>query len=98
MLAIFDRVLADIARQRVDRHRRSRSRALYETLNGHWEKFAPATTAEALRHHYTWRCVARIPATWLARTATEPWLTTKRGKKAAPMDVAIDTPMMRLTR
>jgi hypothetical protein len=94
----LDRVLLNISRQRVDKNRRARARALYETLERAWDRLAPCSATEAVHHYFTWKLDARIPATWLARASQEPWLTNKGGTQGSPRELAIETPLTRLTR
>jgi hypothetical protein len=94
----LEAVVRDIARQRVDRKRRSRARALFETLDQHWDRFAESTAAQSVYHYYSWKSGPHIPATWLAQMMVAPWLSNKRGRKAAPVGLAIDTELTRLTR
>lgn len=94
----LDIVLNDIARQRVERKRRARARALFETISQHWERVSATLEARTAWHYYTWRADVTVPSTWIARAASEPWLSNKKGHKAAPHDLAIDTPLTRLTR
>lgn len=94
----LDLVLKDISRQRVDRNRRVRARALIETITHRWDRLSETVEARTVWHYYTWRHDVPIPSTWIARAASEPWLSNKKGRKAAPHDLAIDTPLTRLTR
>lgn len=94
----LERVIADIVRQRVDGKRRERSRALFETLAREWERMAERSEATATYMYYSWRDVGAVPATWLAHTASEPWLSSKSRRKVAPREVAIESAMTRLTR
>jgi hypothetical protein len=94
----LDTVVTDIARQRVDRKRRARARALFETITQHWDRLSNTVEARTAWFYYTWREDAQVPATWMARLASEPWLSNKKGRRAAPLGLAIDTPLTRLTR
>ena len=94
----LDAVLNDIARQRVDRTRRARARALFETIVQHWDRLDDKVEAQTAWYQRKWHPDASVPATWLARAASEVWLSNKKGRKAAPRDLAIDTALTRLTR
>jgi hypothetical protein len=91
-------VLEDISRQRVDRKRRARARALFETIAQHWERFAETVEAQTAWYYRTWRYDISVPSTWIASAASQPWLTNKKGRRSAPRSLAIDTPLTRLTR
>ena len=95
----LDKVIDDVARQRVDSKRRARSRSLFETLQRDWDEYlSEYADASAMYHHYNWRKSGDIPATWLANLASEPWLSTKTKRKIAPREAAIETTTTRLTR
>ena len=95
----LERVISDIVRQRVDDKRRARSRALFETLGRDWDQhLAEHAQANAAYFYYTWRHAGGVPATWLARAASEPWLSSKAKRKVAPREIAIETTTTRLTR
>lgn len=95
----LDRVLADIAKQRVDDKRRFRSRALFETLARDWDDYlSEYTDATGTYFYYVWRSSGPIPATWLANVASEAWLSSKSKRKIAPIEAAIETVTTRLTR
>ena len=95
----LERVIADIVRQRVDDKRRARSRALFEALGRDWDQhLAERAQANAAYFYYTWRHAGGVPATWLARAASEPWLSSKAKRKVAPREIAIETTTTRLTR
>lgn len=94
----LERVIADIVRQRVDRKRRERSRALFETLSREWERLSERSETTATYLYYSWRIAGTVPATWLAQAASEPWLSSKSGRKVAPREVAIENATTRLTR
>jgi hypothetical protein len=91
-------VLKDIARQRVDGKRRSRARALFETMTQHWDRVSEALEARTAWHYRRWREDVPVPATWISHAASELWLSNKKGRRAAAHDLAIDTPLTRLTR
>jgi hypothetical protein len=88
----LSRVIADIERQRVDKQRRARARALLETLERSWGRFADEATATAVYPGGRWNFAAEVPATWLAEAAGRRWMSNKRGQKRAPHEVAVQTP------
>ena len=94
----LESVIADIVVQPIDERRRQRSRALYETLVREWDTLDEYAYADAMYHHYKWRTAGKVPATWLARLASEPWLSSKSKTKVAPSGMAIDSTATRLTR
>jgi len=95
----LDKVVADIAQQRVDDKRRARSRALFETLARDWDDYlSEYSDAMGAYYYYVWRSSGHIPATWLANVASEPWLSSKSKRKIAPIEAAIETVTTRLTR
>ena len=63
----LDAVLRDIVRQRVDRRRRNRARALFETLDQHWDRFATSTAAQSVYHYSRGRAVRACPRRGLRR-------------------------------
>ncbi|WP_146048622.1 sacsin N-terminal ATP-binding-like domain-containing protein [Roseibium marinum] len=95
----LDRVVANIAKQRIDPNRRARAQALIVTLDREWEhNLSEHAEAGAEYFYYTWRHVGHVPATWLARAASERWLSSKSKRKVAPRETAIETATTRLTR
>src|SRR5207302_7313592 len=50
-------------------------------------------TAHAVRHYYSWERHGDVSATWLARLASEPWLSTQESQfhAAAPRNLTILT-------
>lgn len=94
----IDRVVQDITLLKINPGRRARARALFETLSRSWERLEDKMTAQAMYQYYSWKSAGTVPATWLARLASEEWLSTKGGRKSAPMRLAIETPLTRLTR
>ena len=95
----LDRVIASISKQKVDAKRRGRAQALIVTLEREWDDYlSDKSEVSAEYSHYIWRSAGSIPATWLARAASEKWLSTKSKRKVAPRETAIETVTTRLTR
>ena len=88
----LDRVIADLISAPV-RSRRERSRALLSTIAEHWRnEYAAYAEVQAVHSQYGWVSEGVVPATWLSRLASQPWLSNRRQHAAAPMDLAIATP------
>jgi hypothetical protein len=90
----LDLVLANIVRDKRATLRRKRARALFIALNRAWpDLYAEHATATPAHYHYVWRRREPITATWLARLASAPWLTTQEKglHPAAPRDLRILT-------
>lgn len=87
----LDAVIADIITDRLS-DRRARGRALFATLNRSWSRlYEQRQTALAYERDYVFRPRGSVVATWLARAASQPWMTNERGKAAAPYELAIRT-------
>jgi hypothetical protein len=91
----LDRVLVDLLDQKQKATlRRRRARALFIALNREWrDMYAERSTAVPAVHHYNWKRKEPVSATWLARLASEPWLTTREKglHPKAPRDLRILT-------
>jgi hypothetical protein len=90
----LDLVLASIVHEKRATIRRRRARALFIALNRAWpDLYAEHATATPAYYHYVWRRREPITATWLARLASTPWLTTQEKglHPAAPRDLRILT-------
>jgi hypothetical protein len=91
----LDAVVADVIRSRPIPMRRSRAHALFLALHRSWEEdYAERSHAQAVHHYYQWQRDGDVSATWVARLASEPWLTTQETsfKAAAPRDLTVLTP------
>jgi hypothetical protein len=89
----LEAVVADLMKDGV-RSRRRRARALFLTLDRGWDDYYAAhATARAVRHYYSWERFGDVSATWLARLASLPWLSTREDKfkAAAPRELTILT-------
>jgi hypothetical protein len=87
----LDRVVEDLVAMAV-RARRDRARALLATIGEHWRNdFADAAEVQACHSSYTWVDNGAVPAAWLSRLASAPWLSNQRNQPMAPMDLAIHT-------
>jgi len=82
----------------VDGKRSLRPRALFDTLVRDWDELSEYEEANALYHYYNWKDAGWIPSTWIAKLASEPWLSSKAKTKVAPRDIAIESAATRLTR
>lgn len=74
--------------------RRRRARALFLALDRAWDDhYAERSTATAVHHYYTWYKDGEVSATWLARLASEPWLSTRerRFRAAPPRELTVLT-------
>jgi hypothetical protein len=86
-------VLKDIQRERGIRTRRERTRALLNTFDREWDRlYATQLRAEAVWSYNTWHRAGTIPTSWLANAMSERWLTNQKGKKRAPLSLAVRTP------
>jgi hypothetical protein len=90
----LDRVLDSIVREKRATTRRKRARALFLALNRAWpDLYADHTEAVPAWYQRRWWRYEPITATWLARLASTPWLTTQEKglHPASPRDVRILT-------
>ena len=74
--------------------RRDRARALFLALERAWEEqYAERSTAMAVHHYGGWYQDGAVSATWLARLASEPWLSTQesRFRPAPPRELTVLT-------
>ena len=85
-------VLRDLAKERFQKPRRERARALLNALGREWERlYVSHTDALAVWSYGTWHAAGRIPATWLAFARDELWLSSENGVRKPPKDLAIRT-------
>lgn len=86
-------VIDDIARERSRRVREVRARGLIGVLDREWDRiYSSRVLATAVYSQNTWRSAGRVPATWVARAADTPWLTSEAGKRRKPSELAVRTP------
>lgn len=86
-------VLRSIAKERTQRARRERARALLNTLEREWERlYASDVQARAVWSYGSWHTAGLIPATWLAFAIDEPWLSSEDGARKPPRELAVRTP------
>jgi hypothetical protein len=91
----LEAVVRDITRERRSTVRRRRARALFLALDRAWQDtYAPRSAARAVRHYRAWHTYGEVSATWVARLASEAWLSTqeRRFHPAAPRDLTVLTP------
>jgi Protein NO VEIN, C-terminal len=88
-----DAVVANIASERKLIDRQSRARALILAFEERWSDYADKVEAEAVSHYGSFISHGPVTATWLARLASEPWLTTREPglHRARPRDLAVLT-------
>ncbi len=88
-----DAIAADIASERKLSQRQARARALILAFEERWNDYADKVQADAVWHYGSFIHQGAVTATWLARLASEPWLTTREPglHKACPRDLAVLT-------
>jgi hypothetical protein len=88
----LDLVMADLVVTPV-RLRRERARALLSTIAEHWRNdYAAYAEVQAVHSDYSWVVDGVVPAAWLSRLASAPWLSNQQQKPKPPMDLAVPTP------
>lgn len=88
----LDEVIADLMAEGQLKQRRERARALLATLERGWKRiYAGHELATAVYSMYSWQKLGRIPATWIARTASARWLSNESGTARAPRELAVRT-------
>lgn len=74
------------------RTRRERARALLTTIVEHWRNdYADSADVQACYSDYGWKDVGLVPAAWLSRLASRPWLSNQKGQPRRPMALAVQT-------
>ncbi len=92
--ADLDAVVAEIVASPV-RSRRERARGLLATISRGWRRvYADHEFAHAVYSDYRWKRVGPVPATWLSRLASAPWMSNMAGEAKAPRELAVRTPEM----
>jgi hypothetical protein len=88
-----DRVAADIKAVKKLRDRRSRARDLVLTFEERWPDFQDKISAQAVLHYYSFEVLGEVSASWLARLASQKWMTTREPglNPAAPRDLSVLT-------
>jgi len=88
-----DAIAANIASERKLVERQSRARAFILAFEERWSDYADKVDAEAVSHYGSFIPHGTVTATWLARLASEPWLTTREPglQRACPRDLAVLT-------
>lgn len=88
-----DAIAANIASERRLAERQSRARAFILAFEERWGDYADKVDAEAVWHYGSFVSYGTVTATWLARLASEPWLTTREPglQRACPRDLAVLT-------
>jgi hypothetical protein len=85
-------VLRNLTKERTQKTRRARARALLNALGREWERlYKPHTEALAVWSSGNWRAAGQIPATWLAFARDEPWLSSENGVRKPPKELAVRT-------
>lgn len=90
----LDAVVANLTWEKKAGQRRKRAQALFLALDRAWDEvYAQRTTAMSVHHRHTWREDGEVSATWLAKLASEPWLSTQESRfhAAAPRDLTVLT-------
>ena len=93
----LDRVLEGVLGERKVSERRQRARALFLCLDRAWsdrrEVYSDQAMAEAVHHYRSWQVFGEVSATWIARLASEPWLSTQERvfQPKAPRDLTVLT-------
>lgn len=95
----LDAVIENIKADRPGPGRKRRAGALLGLLARGWERqFADHATAQAVwGYDGYWHARGEVIATWLARTASEPWLPCATGALRAPLDLHLPSEANRLT-
>jgi hypothetical protein len=91
----LDMVIADLLRDKKSTQRRKRAEALFLTLDRAWiDVYEERAAATAVHHRYSWQIDGEVSATWIAKLASAPWLSTREPKfrPAAPRDLTVLTP------
>lgn len=88
-----DAIVADISSESRLSERQARARALILAVEERWGEYADTIEAEAVWHYGSFLPQGPVTATWLARLASQPWLTTREPglHKACPRDLAVLT-------
>ncbi len=88
-----DAIAANIASERKLPERQARARAFILAFEERWSDYADKVEAEAVSHYGSFIPHGSVTATWLARLASEPWLTTREPglHRACPRDLAVLT-------
>lgn len=88
----LDRVVEDLVASPVAA-RRDRAIALLTTIAEHWRgEYSDLAEIQATYSSNRWVPAGAVPATWLSRLASQPWLSNQRRKPAAPMDLGVASP------
>lgn len=90
----LEAVVADLVREKRTLQRRKRAQALFLVLERVWgDAYEQRATAMAVHHRYSWYVDGDVSATWLAKLASAPWLSTRepRFRPAAPRELTVLT-------
>lgn len=90
----LDAVVADLIKEKRTTQRRKRAQALFLALDRAWDDvYEQRATATAVHHHYYWHEDGEVSASWVARLASEPWLSTQEPRfcAAPPRELTVLT-------
>jgi hypothetical protein len=88
----LDTVIADLASDKDRSARKARSASLITVLNRAWPRlYAGHERARAVHSEYSWQYDGMVPATWVARAASEPWLASQDGVLRPPRQLVLRT-------
>jgi hypothetical protein len=90
----LEAVVANLLAEKRTTIRQKRARSLFAAIDKSWnEQYAERSVAMAVHHRYSWHEDGEVSATWIARLASEPWLSTRedRYRAAAPRELSVLT-------
>ncbi len=90
----LEAVVANLTKEKRTTQRRKRAQALFVALDRAWDDvYEQRATATAVHHRYSWQKDGEVSATWVAKLASEPWLSTQepRFHAAPPRELTILT-------
>jgi hypothetical protein len=90
----LERVVANLLREKKTTQRRKRAEALFLTLERAWaDVYEQRAAATAVHHRYSWQINGEVSASWIAKLASAPWLSTQEPKfhPVAPRDLTVLT-------
>ena len=90
----LEAVVANLLAEKRTTVRQKRARALFVSIERAWEEqYAERSVAMAVHHRYAWHEDGEVSASWVARLASTPWMSTResRYRARAPRELSVLT-------
>ncbi len=85
-------VVDNICRARKKAERKERGIALFEAISYSWDRlYSDAVSCSSVYYHRRWKPAGKIPSSWIAGLAQQPWLMNLKNEPKAPKALAIRT-------